>query len=109
MNPGRSPSSDLYAVLGVTPTATPAEITHAFRTKLRALHPDTHHRGSPADAQTRLQQVLTAYTLLRDPHRRAIYDQKHPTHTDTVHVTVTHHAPPNQPPPLWAGPVHWQR
>lgn len=53
MNQGPHPH-DLYAALGVTPAATPAEIT---------------------DTQTRLQQVLAAYTLLRDPHRRAIYGQ----------------------------------
>ncbi len=103
---------NLYAVLGVTPTATPAEISHAFRIKLRALHPDSYCAGSPADAQTRLQQVLAAYTLLRDPQRRAIYDQKYPAHidTDTVHITVTHHAAPQaNRPPLWAGPVRWQR
>ncbi|WP_085241812.1 J domain-containing protein [Mycobacterium europaeum] len=52
--------ADPYAVLGVTPTATPAEITHAFRVKLRALHPDTHYAGSPADAETQLRQVLGA-------------------------------------------------
>ena len=36
---------DPYLVLGVSPTATQAEITHAYRTRLRAHHPDTrHHR-----------------------------------------------------------------
>ena len=32
---------DPYLVLGVSPTATQAEITHAYRTRLRAHHPDT--------------------------------------------------------------------
>lgn len=111
MNQGPDPT-DLYAVLGVTPTATPAEISHAFRVKLRALHPDTHFAGSPADAQTRLRQVLAAYALLRDPHQRAIYHQKHSTEIDTapVQIAITHHThtPANRP-PLWAGPVRWQR
>ncbi len=34
---------DPYLVLGVSPTATQAEITHAYRTRLRAHHPDTRH------------------------------------------------------------------
>ena len=32
---------DPYLVLGVSPTATQAEITHAYRDRLRAHHPDT--------------------------------------------------------------------
>ncbi len=35
----RAPESDPYLVLGVSPTATQAEITHAYRTRLRAHHP----------------------------------------------------------------------
>jgi curved DNA-binding protein CbpA len=105
---------DPYAVLGVTPAATPAEITHAFRVKLRALHPDTRYAGSPAGAETRLRQVLAAYALLRDPHRRAAYDQNHPAQNDTAaeRITVTRHIDPKaeaKRPPLWAGPVRWQR
>jgi GR25 family glycosyltransferase involved in LPS biosynthesis len=68
MNDNRDP----YAVLGVTPTATPAEIAHAFRAKLRALHPDT---SSAAVGDTELRQVLAAYGLLRDPDHRADYDR----------------------------------
>jgi curved DNA-binding protein CbpA len=105
-------SPDPYAVLGVTPAATPAEITHAFRVKLRALHPDTRYAGSPAGAETQLRQVLAAYALLRDPNRRAAYDQKRPAHDDTaaVPITVTRHVDPKaKRPPLWAGPVRWQR
>ena len=108
----RADPADLYAVLGVTPTATPTEIAHAFRVKLRALHPDTHYAGSPADAEIQLRQVLAAYARLRDPQRRAIYDQNHPAHIDTAttQVTVTHHRnPPANRSALWIGPVRWQR
>jgi hypothetical protein len=38
---------DPYLVLGVSPTATQAEITHAYRDRLRAHHPDTRHAPSP--------------------------------------------------------------
>jgi curved DNA-binding protein CbpA len=66
---------DPYLVLGVSPTATQAEITHAYRTRLRTHHPDTRHTPSPQTADEHLRQVLAAYALLRDPARRAAYDR----------------------------------
>ena len=44
---------DPYLVLGVSPTATQADITHAYRTRLRAHHPDTRHRTSLANRRRR--------------------------------------------------------
>ena len=78
---------DPYLVLGVSPTATQAEITHAYRTRLRAHHPDTRHTPSPQAADEHLRQVLAAYALLRDPARRTDYDRE------------TAHAAPSPPPP----------
>ena len=66
---------DPYLVLGVSPTATQAEITHAYRTRLRTHHPDTRHPPSSQTADEHLRQVLAAYALLRDPARRADYDR----------------------------------
>jgi len=66
---------DPYLVLGVSPTATQAEITHAYRTRLRAHHPDTRHTPPSQNADEHLQQLLAAYALLRDPARRADYDR----------------------------------
>jgi len=118
--------SDPYAVLGVTSTATPAEIAHAFRAKLRSLHPDTR---SAAVGDAELREVLAAYGLLRDPDRRADYDRtatpvalgpppprssglsaQWRTHADPpVQIPVTYRRRDNQAPqaerPLWAGPV----
>jgi curved DNA-binding protein CbpA len=115
-----------YAVLGVTRTATPAEITHAFRAKLRSLHPDTRASGV-GDAE--LREVLAAYGQLRDPGRRAEYDRaaavapapQPPRDSEPVapacirtnpvgpvHIPVTHRRtdqPPRAQRPLWAGPV----
>lgn len=65
---------DPYLVLGVSPTATQAEITHAYRTRLRAHHPDTRHTSHSQTADDDLRQILAAYALLRDPARRADYD-----------------------------------
>jgi curved DNA-binding protein CbpA len=118
-----------YILLGVTPTATQAEITRAYRAHLRALHPDT--RITPPVSDKELSDVLAAYGLLRNPDRRADYDHSvertrsttpTPTpsnasasaHIDTfsmpVQIPVTHMpkrtpAAADQQPPLWAGPV----
>jgi curved DNA-binding protein CbpA len=117
--------SNPYAVLGVTRTATPAEITHAFRAKLRSLHPDTR---SAIVGDAELREVLAAYAQLRDPGRRAEYDRSatatpppRPRDSDPsapvrprtnpvgpVQIPVTHRRadqPPRAERPLWAGPV----
>lgn len=54
---------DPYLVLGVSPTATQAEITHAYRTRLRAHHPDTRQTPSSLTADEHLRQLLAAYAL----------------------------------------------
>ena len=61
---------DPYRVLGLTPAASQSEIARAYRRLLRRHHPDTRGPG-PADpgADEHLQQILAAYTLLRDPVR----------------------------------------
>jgi curved DNA-binding protein CbpA len=68
---------DPHAVLGVARTATPAEISHAYRDLLRRHHADTRttedhhgpepplHRRSPVDADQPLVAFLKA--LPREP------------------------------------------
>ncbi len=90
---------DPYLVLGVAPTATQAEIIHAYRDRLRTYHPDTRHTPPSQTADDDLRQVLAAYALLRDPARRADYDRT------TAHAaTPPAHRPPRptlvDPPPL---------
>ena len=98
-----------YSVLGVSPTATHAEITHAYRRRLRDHHPDRRSQESNSAADEQLRQVLEAYALLRDPHQRAAYDRTHPApqQSGPVSIPVTHNDPPGDQPPLWAGPVRW--
>jgi curved DNA-binding protein CbpA len=67
-----------YVVLGVSPMATQDEITHAYRRHLRDHHPDIRPPAPNGDADERLRQILAAYALLRDPHRRAAYDPAPP-------------------------------
>lgn len=66
---------DHYATLLVEPTATPEEISAAWRMRVRAVHPD--HALDPLDEERRTAeaaQVNAAYTVLRDPASRAAYD-----------------------------------
>jgi curved DNA-binding protein CbpA len=66
---------DPYGVLGVGRQASPDEIARAYRRAARATHPDGG--GSDAGAE-RFRAVSDAYDVLRDPGRRAGYDQRHP-------------------------------
>jgi DnaJ-class molecular chaperone len=99
-----------YTVLGVSPSATQAEITHAYCRRLRDHHPDLHTSQPHPDADEQLRRILSAYTILRDPHRRASYDRAHPISTTgrPVRIIVTHNASTDDQPPLSAGPVRWQ-
>ena len=63
--------SDPYRVLGVEPTADFAAIQAAYRRLMREHHPD--RVGAQADAD-RAQTINAAFTLLKDPARRARLD-----------------------------------
>jgi molecular chaperone DnaJ len=58
--------TDPYSELGVTPGATPAEIQHAFRRRLREHHPDSRPPDADeAASDAALQRLLAAYRMLR--------------------------------------------
>jgi curved DNA-binding protein CbpA len=103
---------DPYAVLGVSQTATQAEITRAYRRHLRDYHPDRRAGDSDSGADERLREILAAYALLRDPRRRAAYDRAHPGRAAAVPIRISVRRKasgrPEQP-PLWVGPVRWER
>ena len=104
--------TDLYAILGLTPQATQAQLRHAYRALLRQCHPDTRgtERDQPsASTDAALQEVLAAYEVLRDPARRADYDRLRaatarknvPVHRGQTSSLIS--------PPIQAGPVRWHR
>jgi DnaJ domain len=69
----RQPLGDLYEDLGVARDATREDIAAAYRTRAKALHPDT--RPADADAADRFARVGAAYRVLSDPDERARYDR----------------------------------
>ena len=63
---------DLYAILGLTHAATPAEIKRAYKRLARRHHPDIN--PGDGDAVVRFRQITAAYEILSDPERRGRYD-----------------------------------
>ncbi|KAL6615547.1 hypothetical protein ACP70R_037817 [Stipagrostis hirtigluma subsp. patula] len=71
---GMAPS--YYAVLGVQPGASAAEIRAAYHRLAMRWHPDkiANGRVDPEEAKSRFQQIHEAYQVLSDEKRRALYD-----------------------------------
>lgn len=64
-------AGDLYAALGLTKTASDAEIKKAYRGIAKTDHPDLN--PDPA-ASERFKDASAAYDLLKDPEQRRRYD-----------------------------------
>lgn len=63
---------DYYKALGVESGASQEEIKRAYRKLARKYHPDV---SSQADAEDKFKDVSEAYEVLKDPEKRAAYDQ----------------------------------
>lgn len=79
---------DYYEALGIARDASEADIKKAYRKLAHQYHPDV---SKEADAEARFKEIAEAYQTLKDPEKRAAYDQlgRHPQGEDI------------KPPPGW--------
>lgn len=69
----KSPTPNPYEVLGVPKGATEEQIKDAYKTKIKAAHPDV---GGNEDECKRLN---AAYEILSDPEKKQAFDNPQPT------------------------------
>ena len=65
---------DHYKTLGVSNSATPAEIKKAYRALAVKYHPDKNPDNTLAEAA--FKEIQEAYSILSNPEKRAIYDDE---------------------------------
>ncbi|MCH7507954.1 MAG: DnaJ domain-containing protein [Proteobacteria bacterium] len=63
---------DYYAIMGVKRDATAEKLKRSYRKLARKYHPDV---SQEADAEVKFKEVGEAYEVLKDPEKRAAYDQ----------------------------------
>lgn len=67
-------SKDYYAILGVTPLATPEELRRSYRRLAMEWHPD--RKGGDPGAALRFHELREAYQTLTDPVRKDAWLQE---------------------------------
>ena len=63
---------DYYKILGVPRTVSAEELKRTYRKLARRYHPDV---SKEKNAEAKFKEVQEAYEVLRDPEKRAAYDQ----------------------------------
>ena len=64
--------SEFYQLLGVSRTASEAEIKKAYRKLAMEFHPDRNRDGG---AEAKFKEITEAYQVLCDPQKRSMYDR----------------------------------
>ncbi|WED43577.1 DnaJ C-terminal domain-containing protein [Legionella cardiaca] len=63
---------DYYQIMGLERNASPEDIKRAYRKLARKYHPDV---SKEANAEAKFKELGEAYEVLKDPEKRAKYDQ----------------------------------
>lgn len=63
---------DYYEILGVSRNSNEKELKKAYRVNAHKYHPD---RNSDQEAEQKFKDISEAYSVLKDPQKRARYDQ----------------------------------
>jgi curved DNA-binding protein len=66
---------DYYDLLQVSRSASEADIKNAYRKLARKFHPDLFEPSARKPAEERFKDINEAYEVLRDPEKRAKYNQ----------------------------------
>ena len=72
-----------YEVLGVPDTASDSDISRAFRSLSRKLHPDKH--GNAPDKVQQFQELQEAYDILSNPDMKIVFDMEGKHSTQQYH------------------------
>lgn len=88
---------DYYKILGVERDASADDIRRAYRKLARKYHPDV---SKEPDAEDRFKDASEAYEVLKDPEKRAAYDQIQPNAASGRGFT---------PPPDWDSGFEFSR
>ena len=65
---------DYYEILGVSKSASDAELKAAYRKQALAWHPD-RHQSDKKTAEAKFKEINEAYEVLSDAQKKAAYDQ----------------------------------
>ena len=88
--------TNLYAILGVSSSATKSEIKNAFRSLAKKYHPDMN-KGNK-ESERKFKEIKQAYEILSDNQKRYEYDRKNgfnQTKPETKTYTNTRQAQEN--------------
>ncbi|MDQ7782448.1 MAG: DnaJ domain-containing protein [Desulfomonilaceae bacterium] len=72
MNRAKMAKRDPYGVLGVSRSASDAEIKKSYRKLARQYHPDMNPNSK--DSEARFKEISEAYEILHDPEKRRRFD-----------------------------------